>query len=175
MVFNTLCGYFKKFELLTERNSGFKENDSTINQLIHICNNIHKGLDLSHDVCLVFMDVSRAFDKFFHRGVLFKLEQLGICGNLLKWLESYLTGRSQIVVINDVKSSPYTINASVPQGSILGQLLFLVYVNDLVSDLETTPYLFADDTSLLQEINPIEKLMKLLLRLIMTWLKCPSG
>ncbi len=92
--------------------------------------------------------------KVYHKGLLFKLEQMGICGNLLKWLESYLSGRSLKVVINGVESNPRYINASVPQGSILGPLLFLVYVNDLVSDLETTPYLFADDTSLLEIINP---------------------
>ena len=79
---------------------------------------------------------------------------MGIGGKLLKWIESYLSDRSQIVVINGVKSDPRKINASVPQGSILGPLLFLVYVNDLVSDLETVPYLFADDTSLLSVIEP---------------------
>ncbi len=154
VVFNVMYSYFKRLGLLTERNSGFKENDSTINQLIHICNNIYKGLDISRDVCLVFLDVSKAFDKVYHKGLLFKLEQMGISGNLLKWIESYLNGRSQIVVINGVKSNPRQINASVPQGSILGPLLFLVYVNDLVCDLETTPYLFADDTSLLKVIDP---------------------
>ncbi len=154
VVYNVMYKFFKKNGLLTERNSGFKENDSTINQLIHLCNNIYKGLDHSKDVCLVFLDVSKAFDKVFHRGLLFKLQQMGIGGNLLRWLESYLSNREQIVVINGVKSDPRKINASVPQGSILGPLLFLVYVNDLVNGLETTPYLFADDTSLFMEINP---------------------
>ena len=79
---------------------------------------------------------------------------MGFSGNLLKWLGSYLNGRSQKVVINGVTSNPRHITASVPQGSILGPLLFLVYVNDLVNDLETTPYLFADDTSLLEVIDP---------------------
>ncbi len=83
-----------------------------------------------------------------------RLEQLGVCGNLLKWLESYLKDRQQKVVINGKMSDPKSINASVPQGSILGPLLFLVYVNDLVDDLQTTPYLFTDDTSLLATINP---------------------
>ena len=105
-------------------------------------------------MCIVFLDVSKAFDKVYHRGLLHKLEQLGICGNLLKWLESYLKDRKQKVVINGKMSDPKSINASVPQGSILGPLLFLVYVNDLVDDLQTTPYLFADDTSLLATINP---------------------
>ena len=153
-VYNVVYKYFKTHGLLSERNSGFKENDSTINQLIHLCNNIYKGLDKSKDMCVVFLDVSKAFDKVYHKGLLHKLEQLGICGNLLKWLESYLSNRRQRVVINGIMSDPRLINASVPQGSILGPLLFLVYVNDLVDDLQTTPYLFADDTSLLATINP---------------------
>ncbi len=153
-VYNVLYKYFKTHGLLSERNSGFKENDSTINQLIHLCNNIYKGLDKSKDMCVVFLDVSKAFDKVYHKGLLHKLEQLGICGNLLKWLESYLSNRKQRVVINGKMSDPRPINASVPQGSILGPLLFLVYVNDLVDDRQTTPYLFADDTSLLATINP---------------------
>ena len=153
-VYNVLYKYFRTHGLLSERNSGFKENDSTINQLIHLCNNIYKGLDKSKDMCVVFLDVSKAFDKVYHKGLLHKLEQLGICGKLLKWLESYLTNRKQRVVINGKMSDPKSINASVPQGSILGPLLFLVYVNDLVDDLQTTPYLFADDTSLLATINP---------------------
>ncbi len=154
VVYNTLYQYFKRHGLLSERNSGFKENDCTINQLIHLCNNIYKGLDKSKDVCLVFLDVSKAFDKVYHKGLLLKLEQLGVCGNLLKWLESYLSNRKQRVVINGQMSDSKSINASVPQGSILGPLLFLVYVNDLVDYLQTTPYLFADDTSLLATINP---------------------
>ncbi len=146
VVYNSLYKYLKRHGLLSERNSGFKENDCTINQLIHLCNNIYKGLDKSKDVCLVFLDVSKAFDKVYHKGLLLKLEQLGVCGNLLKWLESYLSNRQQRVVINGQMSESKSINASVPQGSILGPLLFLVYVNDLVDDLQTTPYLFADDT-----------------------------
>ncbi len=79
---------------------------------------------------------------------------MGVSGNLLAWITSYLYDRRQKVVINGVCSDPKSINASVPQGSILGPLLFLVYVNDIVDDLETLRYLFADDTSLFSTIDP---------------------
>ena len=148
--------FFKANGLLTKRNSGFKEKDSTINQLIHLCDNIYKGLDESNDVCLVFLDVSKAFDRVYHPALLYKLETLGIEGDLLVWLSSYLEGRKQRVVINGVRSEWNHINASVPQGSILGPLLFLVHVNDLVDDLICTPYLFADDTSLFTIIDPVD-------------------
>ncbi len=101
----------------------------------------------------MFLDVSKAFDKVYHPALLVKLQNLGISGQLLQWIESYLSDRKQRVVINGVSSDLKDINASVPQGSILGPLLFLCYVNDLVDDLETTPYLFADDTSLFCEID----------------------
>ncbi len=138
---------------MTDRNSGFKERDSTINQLIHLCDNIYHGLDKSKDICLVFLDVSKAFDKVYHPALIHKLESYGIKRDLLRWIESYLDGRKQRVVINGVSSDWNNINASVPQGSILGPLLFLIYVNDLVDDLIATPYLFADDTSLFMEID----------------------
>ncbi len=75
-------------------------------------------------------------------------------GAVFQNISSYLSDRRQKVVINGVKSDPKSINASVPQGSILGPLLFLVYVNDIVEDLDTLPYLFADDTSLFSTIDP---------------------
>ncbi len=154
IVFNALYSFLMKFGLLTERNSGFKERDSTINQLIHLCHRIYNGLDSAKDVCLVFLDVSKAFDKVYHPALLQKLKVMGVSGNLLAWLGSYLEGRRQKVVINGVSSDSRNINASVPQGSILGPLLFLIYVNDIVDSLETLPYLFADDTSLLCTIDP---------------------
>ncbi len=156
VVHNRMYEFFKANGLLTKRNSGFKERDSTINQLIHLCDNIYKGLDDSNDVCLVFLDVSKAFDRVYHPALLYKLECLGIDGDLLVWISSYLEGRKQRVVINGVKSEWNDINASVPQGSILGPLLFLVHVNDLVDDLICTPYLFADDTSLFTVIDPLD-------------------
>ncbi len=72
VVYNSLYKYLKRHGLLSERNSGFKENDCTINQLIHLCNNIYKGLDKSKDVCVVFLDVSKAVDKVYHKGLLIK-------------------------------------------------------------------------------------------------------
>ena len=153
IVFNNIYPYLIRNGLLSERNSGFKKLDGTVNQLIHIVNNIYNGLDDGKDICLVFMDISKAFDRVYHPGLLFKLRQLGNEGRLLDWFKSYLENRRQRVVINGVTSEWKFINAGVPQGSILGPILFLVYINDLVENLETMPYLFADDTSLLELID----------------------
>ena len=84
----------------------------------------------------------------WHKGLIFKLEQNGICGQLLNWIQNYLSDRSQRVFIGTFYSRPQRILAGVPQGSVLGPLLFLIYVNDITESLLSVARLFADDTSL---------------------------
>ena len=114
---------------------------------------IYKELEQGNDICAVFLDMSKAFDTVYHKGLLHKLKQFGIDGNLLLWFESYLTGRRQRVVIRGKHSSWKNIMAGVPQGSILGPLLFLIYVNDLPDRLLSELFLYADDSSLLKPFN----------------------
>ena len=99
-----------------------------------------------------FLDISKAFDKVWHEGLLFKLERIGISGNLLSLLKSFLSNRFQRVVLNGQCSSWSSVLAGVPQGSILGPLLFLIYINDLPENLQSTVKLFADDISLFSTI-----------------------
>jgi hypothetical protein len=94
------------------------------------------------------MTLVKAFDRVWYNGLLFKLKQYGIFGNLLVWFERYLSGRSQRVVLKGSNSEWKTINAGVPQGSILEPLLFLLFINDIVTDIKASIQLFADDTSL---------------------------
>ena len=89
----------------------------------------------------------KAFDRVWHEGLLFKLECIGISGNLLSLLKSFLSSRFQRVVLNGQCSSWLSVQAGVLQGSILGPLLFLIYINDLPGNLQSTVKLFADDTS----------------------------
>jgi hypothetical protein len=96
----------------------------------------------------VFFDISKAFDKVWHKGLLLKLQGAGIQGPLLDWFSNYLSNRRQSVVLPGAKFYWSSIKAGVPQGSILGPLLFLVYINDIAVDLRSCVNLFADDTSL---------------------------
>ena len=96
---------------------------------------------------MIFCDISKAFDKVWHRGLLFKLRQNGIKGKLLAWISNYLSSRKQRVKINSATSSLLSVNAGVPQGSVLGPLLFLVYMNDTAENLLSLVRLFADDSS----------------------------
>ncbi len=99
------------------------------------------------------MDLTKAFDKVWHEGLIFKIEKYGIKGNLLKWLTSYLTYRKQKVVINGNSSDIKCLKAGVPQGSVLGPLLFLFYINDLCKNVLSEDFMFADDTSLVKQLR----------------------
>ena len=96
----------------------------------------------------VFLDISKAFDKVWHEGLIFKLKQNGVSGRLLKLFESYLSNRKQRVMINGSFSDYAQIQSGVPQGSVLGPLLFLVYINDLEKNIKSNVKFFADDTML---------------------------
>jgi len=169
IVFIELFRYCIEHKILTWRNAGYKPMDSTVNQLVLLCHRIYEALEQGKDVCFVSLDASSAFDRVWHKGLLFKLKQIGITGKLLLWIEDYLTNRKQRVVIGGKKSAWTAIKAGVPQGSILGPLLFLIYVNDIVNLIECEILLFADDTSLLEAVeNPqlsMEKLNRDLQRL----------
>ena len=101
----------------------------------------------------VFLDISKAFDNVWYQGVILKLKQNGISENLLKIIEDFLSNRYQRVVLNGQSSGWAEVNVGVHQGSILGPLLFLIYINDLSTGLSSNPKLLADDTSLFSVVH----------------------
>ena len=101
------------------------------------------------------MDISKAFDKVWHERIIFKIKQNGILDDLLNMLSDFLRNRKQRVTLNGQSSSWTNVNAGVPQGSILGPLLFLIYINDLPDGLSSNAKLFADDTSLFSVVHDI--------------------
>ena len=147
--------FFLDNKLISTNQSGFKPGDSCINQLLSITHEIYKSFDDGLEVRSVFLDISKAFDKVWHEGVIFKLKQNGISGDLLNILTDFLSNRKQRVVLNGQVSTWTSVNAGVPQRSILGPLLFLIYINDLSDNLSSNVKLFADDTSLFSVIHDI--------------------
>jgi len=148
LLFNHIFSFLKTHSLLNKHQSGFIPGDSTVNQLIAICDKLSGHLDKGEDVIGVFLDLTKAFDKVWHKGLLFKLNKIGIVGNIYQILSSYLNKRHQFVALHGCKSEPKCIEAGVPQGSVLGPLLFLIYINDITDGLTKESFLFADDTSL---------------------------
>ena len=160
LIFHRLYDHCMSNNLLTTKNSGFHKKDGTINQLIFLVHNIHANLDRRNDTCMVFLDQSRAFDRIWHKGLLHKLDAIGVSNDLLAWFESYLASRKIRVTIDGQSSDIYRISAGVPQGSILGPLLFLIYINDITTDIECNISLYADDTCLYTDINTEDHLVK---------------
>ena len=149
IVFKNIYGHLSEHQLLSDRQSGYRPNHSTQLQLTYLCHNLYKTLDLGHNFTAIFLDISKYFDKIWHFGLLHKCEnEFGITGALLTWIKSYLHNRKHRVKISSSFSTYKTINAGCPQGSVLGPLLALVYLNELSSMTENDIQLFADDTSL---------------------------
>ena len=173
-IYHNLLNYIERENLLNINQSGFRANDNCINQLISITHEIYRAFNCnpSLEVRGIFLDLSKAFDKVWHQGLLFKLESFGIRGKLLNLLKDYLSNKFQRVLLNGQESSWLPIKAGVPQGSILGPLLFLIYINDLPDGLNSIAKLFADDTSLfsiVQDPNESAKYLNLDLSVISQW------
>ena len=147
-IFKYLHNYIVSNSLISPVQSGFSSNDSVVFQLIDLYDTLSNSIDDGKEIRVIFCDISKAFDRVWHRALLFKLRRMGITGLLLNWFKSYLDRRFQRVVLEGLYSDFLAVNARVTQGSILGPLLFLVYINDIVNDIGSSIKLFADDTSL---------------------------
>ena len=154
--------------LLTTKQFGFIAGRSTSLQLLRFLDEAACALEAGGAVDAIYLDYQKAFDTVPHRRLLLKLESYGIAGTLLEWIKSFLVGRTQRVSVNGVLSDERPVASGVPQGSVLGPLLFLIYINDIVDNLETSLLLFADDSKLSKHISTqddIDALQRDLLRL----------
>ena len=136
--------------------SGFRPGDSCIYQLISITSDIYRNFEKHDETRAIFLDISKAFDKVWHDGLIHKLKCNGISGCLLRFFEDYILNRHQRVTLNGSESSWRSISAGVPQGSVLGPLLFLVYINDLTEDIKSQMRLFADDSSVFTPVKDVQ-------------------
>ena len=135
--------------IITKQQAAYLPADSTAQQLLSMIHLIKTTMSSNNIAQGVFLDVSSAFDAVWHKGLIAKLEQINICGPALQLFTSYLNDRTAVTVIDDHKSVELPLLAGVPQGSRLGPLLFIIYLNDIVTDLESSPFLYADDTTLI--------------------------
>ena len=133
----------------------FMKGHLTVYQLLEIYHQVLCWLKAKQSTCMVLCDISKAFDRVWHKGLIFKLRKLGINGSLLDCLKDYLSSHKQSVIVLTARSRPLSINAAVPQGSGLGSLLCLVYVNDISDNLLSISRLFADHTSLACSVSHV--------------------
>ena len=146
-VANQLVNHLEFNKLLYKHQYGFQRNKSTVHNLLHLTNFVSKELNEKKFVIGIFLDLKKAFDVVNHSILIKKLKHLGLNNKVLEWFTSYLNGRSQCVDINGHISTEKSINISVLQGSILGPLLFICFINDLPTVTNLLTLLFADDTA----------------------------
>ena len=126
--------------IITDKQAAYLKGDSTVSQSMYIVHNIKQNWTNKKITQGLFLDVSAAFDKVWHNGLLAKLDQIGVEGTFLDTIRSYLAGRKQVVVVDGVKSDILEVQAGVPQGARLGPLLFIIYRTKLVlMGLSLTP------------------------------------
>ena len=163
-----------KYNCIYNLQFGFRDKHSTNHALIDITETIRSALDNDKTVCGIFVDLQKAFDTVNHEILIEKLNYYGIRGPANSWFKSYLNNRKQFVSINGFNSDTLNMPHGVPQGSVLGPLLFLIYINDLhLSIKHSKVYHFADDTNLLHINNSHKKLEKYLnfdLKYLHNWL-----
>ena len=170
---NRLLKFFLKHNVLYEDQHGFLPTKSTTDAILKFTDHCYSSLNKGQYLTSVFLDFSKAFDTVVHSILCRKLEKYGIRGTSNKWFQSYLKNRTQFVEINDVQSPLSSINCSVPQGSILGPLCFLIYINDMHKCTNLNMVHFADDSTAFAMGSDLQRLtlnINTQLENIYTWL-----
>lgn len=153
---------FKVQPIISLSQHAFIKKRSTSTNLIEFTNYVNSSLESGSQVDVIYTDFSKAFDKIQHRLIIGKLYAMGIHSSVLKWIESYLTGRKQYVNIMGVKSRTFEVTSGVPQGSHLGPLLFVLFINDVVSNFFYSKCLmYADDLKIFCRVDSFSDAIKL--------------
>ncbi len=153
IIFQSLYSYLDSHDLLNRNNYGFKKQSSCQHNLSMLLHKVYENLNKNCDSIILFLDVVKAFDKVDHKILLQKLNLLGVTNTELKWFKNYLQDRYSKCVIHGYESELYPIQTSVTQGSVLATLLWSVFAHDIIDNIISNPYIFADDTALVEKIE----------------------
>ena len=161
IMFSHISAHLERNNILTPRQHGFRTGYSCTTQLVSAVHDWAETLDKKGQTDIALLDFSKAFDRVSHLRLASKLEYYGICGKSLGWIEAFLGNRTQSVVVNGKASKPCKVTSGVPQGTVMGPLLFLIFINDITKNLHSELRLFADDSILYREIISQEDHTKL--------------
>ena len=158
IIHSNVMDHLDKHSFLNKYQHGFRQRRSCETQLISTLQDFSNCLNQKGQIDAILLDFSKAFDKVDHEGLLSKLDEVGISGSLHQWCRSFLLGRTQKVIVDGTSSSTCPVQSGVPQGTVLGPLFFLIYINDITEHLSpgTMIRLFADDSLLYRTINSLE-------------------
>ena len=156
LIKNDIVNFLEVNNIILKSQHGFQKNKSCLTNLLEYVNFITGQLDKGFSVDVIFLDFAKAFDKVSHRKLIIKAESLGIRGDLLNWISNWLKNREQRVILNGFKSEWTSVDSGVPQGSVLGPLLFILFINDIESGLENKVWKFADDTKIVSNVHLLE-------------------
>ena len=175
LVFNRCLDYITTHEILNEKQFGFRPKHSTYMAIAQLVDKVNTAVEKDETSIGIFLDLSKAFDTIDHKILLHKLEHYGFRGVVLDWFKNYLSKRKQFVSYNECISDQRDIACGVPQGSILGPLLFILYVNDITNTSNVLDFiLFADDTTILYSDKNITNCLHLIneeLKEVSNWFK----
>ena len=148
IIASNLCKHLNLNNILYDLQHSFREKRSCETQLIQLVEDLARNLTSGKHSDLIQLDFSKVFDKLSHLKLLYKLQVHGAQGKTLGWIENFLIGKTQSVVLDGDASTELPVSSGVPQGSVLGPILFLLYINDLPNNEQSNFRLFADDTAL---------------------------
>ena len=153
IVRNAIVHHMEVNSLFSKKQFGFIAKRSTVLQLLMVLEDWTDILDHGGEIDVIYMDFMKAFDKVPHRRLISKLRSYGINDQITKWVEHYLNNRKQRVIVNGNSSEDHPVLSGIPQGSVLGPILFVIYINDLPNYTISNTFLFADDTKIYREIK----------------------